>query len=67
MNEQRQREAPDTRPGGDIVVYAAPDGEVQIDVRVDRETVWLTQRQMAEVFDTTPANVTMHLRNVFHE
>ena len=52
-------------PGGGIVVYGAPDGAVRVDVRLGRETVWLTQRQMAEVFDTTPENVLMHLRNVF--
>ena len=38
---------------------------MRVDVRLDRETVWLTQRQMSEVFDTTPENVLMHLRNVF--
>ena len=38
---------------------------MRVDVRLDRETVWLTQRQMAQVFDTTPENVLMHLRNVF--
>ena len=38
---------------------------MRVDVRLDRETVWLTQRQMPEVFDTTPDNVLMHLRNVF--
>ena len=52
-------------PGGEIVVYGAPDGAVRLDVSLDRDTVWLTQRQMAEVFDTTPENVLMHLRNVF--
>ncbi len=42
-----------------------PGGEVRVDVRLDRDTVWLTQRQMAEVFDTTPENVLMHLRDIF--
>lgn len=51
--------------GGEISVYEAADGEVRVDVRFERETVWLTQRQMAEVFDTTPENILMHLRNVF--
>lgn len=51
--------------GGEVVVYGAPDGVVRVDVRLDRETVWLTQRQMADVFDTTPQNVLMHLQNVF--
>ena len=36
-------------PGGEIVVYAALDGEAQVDVRLDHETVWLTQLQMAEL------------------
>ena len=38
---------------------------MQVDVRLDSETVWLTQRQMAHVFDSTPENVLIHLRNVF--
>ena len=58
-------EAQETGPGGEVAVYESGDGEVRIDVRFDRQTVWLTERQMAEVFDTTPENVLMHLRNVF--
>ena len=58
-------EAPATSPGGEVVVYETPDGEVRVDVRLEQETVWLSQRDMAEVFDTSPENVLMHLRNVF--
>ncbi len=58
-------ETPVTNPGGEIIVYEAPDSELQVEVRLEGETVWLTQRQMAKVFDTTPENVLMHLRNVF--
>ena len=58
-------EAQETSPDGKVAVYESGDGEIRVDVRFDRETVWLTQRQMAEVFDTTPENVLMHLRNVF--
>ncbi len=54
-------------PGGEILVYEAPDGGVRVDVRLDQDTVWLTQRQMAELFDTTPQNVVTHLRNVFSD
>ena len=61
MNE----EPPETLAGGEVAVYEDAGGEVQVDVRLDRETVWLTQRQMAEVFDSTPENVLMHLRNIF--
>ena len=56
---------PASHPDCDVVVYETPGGEARVDVRLDRETVWLTQRQMAEVFGTTPENVLMHLRNVF--
>lgn len=52
-------------PGGEVVVYETADGEVRVEVRLERETVWLTQRQMAELFDTTPENVLMHLSNIF--
>ena len=47
------------------MVYGPPEGALRVDVRLDRETVWLTQRQMADVFETTPQNVLMHLQNVF--
>ncbi len=58
-------ETPETVAGGEVAVYEDAGGEVRVDVRLDRETVWLTQRQMAEVFDSTPENVLMHLRNIF--
>ena len=54
-----------TLSGDEVVVYEATDGEVQVEVRLDGETVWLTQRQMGQVFETSPENVAMHLRNVF--
>ncbi len=56
---------PEPRPGGEVVVYEAPNGDVRLDVRFDQDTVWLTQRQMAEIFVTSSENVIMHLRNVF--
>ena len=58
-------ESPLPSPGGEVVVYETPDGDVRVDVRLEQETAWLSQRDMAEVFDTTPENVLMHLRNVF--
>ena len=47
------------------MVYEDAGGEVRVDVRLERETVWLTQRQVAEVFDSTADNVGLHLRNVY--
>ncbi len=52
-------------PSGEVIVYDTPGGGVRVEVRLDRDTVWLTQRQMAGLFDTTPENVLMHLKNVF--
>lgn len=53
------------KPSGELVIYDADDGSVRVDVRVERETVWLSQRQMADVFDTSVDNVGLHLRNIF--
>jgi len=49
----------------DIVIFESGDHQVQ--VRLEGETVWLTQRQIAEAFSTTPENVLMHLKNVFSD
>jgi prophage maintenance system killer protein len=51
----------------DVLLYQSPDGQTQIQVQLQDETVWLTQAQMAELFDVSRPNVTMHLRNVFKE
>jgi prophage maintenance system killer protein len=52
-------------PRGEVLVYEAPDGAARVDVRLERDTVWLTQRQMAELFDTSTDNVGLHLKNIF--
>lgn len=50
-----------------IVLYQTEDGQTQIDVRLENDTVWLTQAQMAALFDKTPQNITMHIRNAYNE
>ena len=50
-----------------IVIYQTQDGKTQIDVRLENETVWLTQAQMVELFQTTKQNVSLHLNNLFKE
>ena len=57
--------APATSPGGQIVVYEGEDGEARVEARFERETVWLTQRQMADLFETSTDNVSLHLNNIF--
>jgi prophage maintenance system killer protein len=51
----------------EIALYTTPDGTVEVNVRLDAETVWLTQRQMAELFDTSQDNVGLHLKNIYVE
>lgn len=50
-----------------IIIYQTEDGVTRIDVTFDNDTVWLTQAQMAELFQTTPQNVTIHIGNVYKE
>ena len=52
-------------PGGEVIVYEAPDGEVRVDVRLDRETVWLSLSQMTELFGRDKSVISRHLRNIF--
>ena len=51
---------------GEIVMYQ-PDETIRLEVRVESETVWLTQQQMAELFQTTKQNVSLHVNNIFKE
>ena len=51
---------------GEIVMYQ-PDETIRLEVRVEDETVWLTQSQMAELFLTTRNNITLHINNIFKE
>lgn len=50
-----------------IEIYQSDDGQVQLDIRLEQDTVWLTQLQMGNLFATTPENVLMHLKNIFSE
>ena len=52
-------------PDGQILIYQ--DGATRLQVRLDGRTVWLTQGLIAELFQTTKQNVSLHLRNVFGE
>lgn len=51
----------------EILIYQTDDKETQIDVKLEHETVWLTQRQMADLFNTTPQNITIHLKRIYQE
>lgn len=51
----------------DFILYTSPDGEVRVDVFVNEETVWLTQKAMQELFDRAKSTVSEHISNVFAE
>jgi len=50
-----------------IILYTAPGGNVKLEVFLQDETLWLTQKMMAELFEVTVPNVSMHIRNIFDE
>ena len=55
----------DSLPNSEIILYQTEDGRTRIQCRFENETLWLTQAQMAELFQTTPQNITIHLRAIF--
>ena len=57
----------DPKSKGEIVLYKTPEGETEIDVKLEEETVWLNQAQMVLLFKSTKQNVSLHVNNVFKE
>lgn len=52
---------------GQIIIYQSEDGQTNIEVRLEDETVWLTQQQMAELFQTSRTNVVEHIKHIYEE
>ncbi len=50
-----------------ILIYRNEDGEVKIDVKLENETLWMTQKAIAELFQTTTQNITIHIKNIYNE
>jgi hypothetical protein len=51
----------------EILLYQTEDGQTKIDVRLENETVWLSQTQMVELFQTTKQNISLHIKNIYQE
>ncbi|MDZ4204121.1 MAG: virulence RhuM family protein [Bacteroidales bacterium] len=51
----------------EILLYQTEDGQTKVEVRMENETVWLTQAQMVELFQTTKQNISLHIRNIFQD
>ena len=54
-------------PNGEMVVYVGDDGKPQIQARLQDENMWLTQVQLAQVFQTTRQNIGQHIKNIYEE
>ena len=52
---------------GQFLVYSTEDGRTKLEVRLENETVWLTQQHLAELFQTTQQNISLHLQNIYEE
>jgi len=50
-----------------IIIYQTEDGQTQIDVRLENETVWLTQAQMAELFQSSRTNILEHIQHIYED
>ena len=55
------------KPKSELILYQTEDNRTRIEVRLENETVWLTQNQMAELFQTTQQNISLHLQNIYAE
>ncbi|MCP4697051.1 MAG: virulence RhuM family protein [Gammaproteobacteria bacterium] len=55
------------RPAGEIILYQTEDGQTKLEVRLQDETVWLTQQQLATLLQTTKQNISLHIQNIYEE
>lgn len=52
---------------GEIVIFQSQDGTTQLDVRLDGETVWITQDQMTQLFQRDKSTISRHIKNIFED
>lgn len=55
------------KPSGQIILFQSDDGQTKIQVRFEGTNAWLTQAAIAELFQTTPQNITLHLKGIYEE
>lgn len=67
MAEKEIKEKASETNNSEILVYQNPDGNIKIDVRLQEETVWLTQAQLCQLFNKSKATVSEHIKNIFDE
>ena len=52
---------------GEIIIYTSEDGSISLDTKLENDTIWLTQKQMAELFGVKTPAISKHLKNIFAE
>lgn len=52
---------------GEIIIYQTDDGSTHIDVKMEDETIWLTQAQLVQLYQTSKSNVSEHIKHIFEE
>lgn len=52
---------------GEIIIYRSKEGNTELEVHLENDSVWLTQGQMAELFNQTKQNISLHIKNIFKE
>ena len=67
MDDSKKKELQIRDSAAEFLIYRTDDGEVKLDVRLEDETIWLTQQMMTELFRTTQQNVSQHIRNIIDE
>jgi hypothetical protein len=67
MNSEPREKHGKATPSGEMVVYQSEDGRIKLDVRLEHETLWMTQGDMARLFQCSTDNISLHLKNIYDE
>ncbi|MBW6512219.1 MAG: hypothetical protein K0A93_08940 [Desulfuromonadaceae bacterium] len=67
MTSKKIANVPPTPTTGEFLLYTTADGRIRIETRMQNETVWLNQKQLAELFQTSVPNINMHIKNIYAE
>ena len=51
---------------GEIIIYQSADGKNKLDVKLENETVWLSQSQLVDLYQTSKSNISEHIKNIFN-
>lgn len=67
MNMTLKTEVNEMKPNSEILLYKTEDGQTKIEVRLEDETVWLTQADLVELFQSSKSNISEHIKHIFEE